>query len=332
MRSSTASPRVPTTSARRVPIEYSVAERISFRLHQRIRLPRVPRPPLRKMLSSIPRLVPEPVKRSRAALLSRRHPALSCWLAAFTVFGLAGASRLLVEPHYRWEPERYQRWLQRRGERAVKAALGEIGPTARIPSVRARPLTEWIGGTYNPSTFEVTFNSDHPWYDFFLLETASHECVHAIILQNNFQPPTTTHGDYYLMVNETAAAVLGAFITGETWRQPGVDGSIATETLFQFHRSLCDPADPESAFAEYLTPDRVASGDFDHWMWHANLVHFGAPLPLVDAVYDICYMHSDPTEAARAIAQRFMREDLDPRDRPIYEEFERTRRRWAEAH
>ncbi len=223
--------------------------------------------------------------RSRAGRLARAHPALAAWAAIFAAFGLAAAAQGLIAPHYRWEPERYQRWLARRGALAVKATLGEIGPSARIPSVRAESMGDWIGGTYNPSSFEVTFNSDHQWPDFFLLETAAHECVHAIILQNNLQPPTTTHGDYFLMVNETAASVLGAFITGTTYSRPGVDGSIVTEVLFQFHRSQCDPADPEGEFTAYLTPGRVASGDFDHWTWYAELVHFGAPLPLVDAIY-----------------------------------------------
>jgi hypothetical protein len=310
----------------------SPGERLEYRLTAPIPLPRVPRLPIRKMLSCLPKLVPAPLRRSRAGRLARAHPALAAWAAIFAAFGLAAAAQGLVEPHYRWEPERYQRWLARRGALAVKATLGEIGPSARIPSVRAESMGDWIGGTYNPSSFEVTFNSDHQWPDFFLLETAAHECVHAIILQNNLQPPSTTHGDYFLMVNETAASVLGAFITGTTYSRPGVDGSIVTEVLFQFHRSQCDPADPEGEFTAYLTPGRVASGDFDHWTWYAELVHFGAPLPLVDAIYEICYLHSDPTEAARIIAQRFMREDLDPRDQAIFEEFERTRRRWDEAH
>jgi hypothetical protein len=45
----------------------------------------------------------------------------------------------------------------------------------------------------------------------------------------------------------------------------------------------------------------------------------------------MCFLHSDPTETAMAITQRFMRTDLAPRDRSIYEEFERTRARWPEA-
>lgn len=59
------------------------------------------------------------------------------------------------------------------------------------------------------------------------------------------------------------------------------------------------------------------------------LIHFG-PLQVVDEVYQMCYLHSDPTEAARAITKRFMRTDLEPRDKPIFEEFERTKLRWNE--
>jgi len=49
------------------------------------------------------------------------------------------------------------------------------------------------------------------------------------------------------------------------------------------------------------------------------------------APFQMCYLHSDPTGAARAITQRFMRTDLAPTDRSIYEEFERTRALWPEA-
>ncbi len=81
-------------------------------------------------------------------------------------------------------------------------------------------------------------------------------------------------------------------------------------------------------FSRYLAPGRVVSGEFDRDEWHATLIHFG-PVELVDAVYKICCLHSDPTDAAKAIAKRFMRINLAPKDKPIFEEFERRRQRWS---
>ena len=51
----------------------------------------------------------------------------------------------------------------------------------------------------------------------------------------------------------------------------------------------------------------------------------------VMAPLQMWFLHSDPTEAAKAITQRFKRTDLAPKNRPIREEFERTRARWPEV-
>jgi hypothetical protein len=233
-----------------------------------------------------------------------------------------------VEPHYRWEPERYQKWLSRRGANAVEATLVEIGPSVEIPAVRAQPIDELYAAWYAYADSAVTFNSQHEYLEFDLINIAAHESVHAIIHQNGLHPYSTTHGDFFAMVDETAASVLGAFIVGDVWSRRGTDGSILTEVLYQSHRRSCDPANPDSRFSRYLAPGRVTSGEFDHDEWHAMLIHYG-PVELVDAVYQICCLHSDPTDAAKAIAKRFMRINLEPRDKPIYEEFERRRQRWG---
>jgi hypothetical protein len=310
----------------------SPGERLEYRLTAPIPLPRVPRLPIRKMLSCLPKLVPAPLRRSRAGRLARAHPALAAWAAIFAAFGLAAAAQGLVEPHYRWEPERYQKWLARRGARVVKASLAAMGPAVKLPTVRAEPRHPWILGTYDFTEREISFNSNREYRDFDLLETASHEMVHSVFDQVvTFQEPTEDL-DFFLVVNEASASILGAFVVGEVCSWQGYDGSIVTENLVLEYRLACDPNLYGSMYDRHLTPDRVASGDFTHEYWHAVLVHFGTPAPLIDAIYEICYLHSDPTEAARIIAQRFMREDLDPRDQAIFEEFERTRRRWDEAH
>ncbi len=195
--------------------------------------------------------------------------------------------------------------------------------------MRAEPFDELYAACYTYADSAVTFNSEHEFFEFELIDSAAHESVHAIIHQNGLRPDSTTHEDFFAMVDETAASVLGAHIAGEVWSSSGRDGSALTEFLYQRYRRSCDSADPDSRFNQYLAPGRVASGDFDRDTWHSALIHFG-PVELVDAVYQICCLHSDPTDAAKAIAKRFMRINLEPRDKPIFEEFERTRRRWDE--
>ncbi|HSN57358.1 MAG TPA: hypothetical protein VLT32_22005, partial [Candidatus Sulfomarinibacteraceae bacterium] len=173
-----------TASARTTPIEYTRAERLWFRLESPIRLQRFLRPPLRRILASIRRLIPERVTSSRVGRLVGGHPAFTSWAAIFAAAVLVIVAQGFVEPHFRWEPERYQKWLARRGARAVKASLAEIGPSVTIPSVKARPVWEDISGYYAPETHEITFNSSIEHHPVFLLDTAAHECVHGIFLQN----------------------------------------------------------------------------------------------------------------------------------------------------
>ncbi len=320
-----------TASARTTPIEYTRVERLWFRLETPIPLPRLPRPSPRKILASIPRLIPGRIKRSRFGEQARKHPAFTSWAAIFAAAVVVIVAQSFVEPHFRWEPERYQKWLARRGARAVKASLAEIGPSVTIPSVSARPAGEHLSGYFNAATGEITFNSSIEHHPFFLLDTAAHECVHGIFLQNGLTPPGSLDDDYFTLVNEVAAYVLGAHIVGTIMSNEGLDGSIATEALYLLYRRYCDPNNPDGGYSQYLSPDALSSGVFDHQQWRSSLVHFGAPLELVDAVHEICYLNTDPVEAARKISRRFMTRDLAPKDRPILEEFERTRARWNQV-
>ena len=320
-----------TSSARHAPLVLSPSEELWYRLNRPVRLPRVPRPPIRRIAAFAISLVPSRIKNSRGVGLVRRYPALTASVLMFAGVGATIAGLQFVEPNFRWEPERYQKWLARRGARATKATLAEIGPSVEIPTVQAQPTQEMVLGYYTFADKGITFNSNREYHEIDLLRTASHECVHGIFHQNNLGQPSSTHADYFLMVDETAAYVLGAFVAGEAWSRRGHDPSILWETLFLKYRRACDPADPESMYTEYLAPGRPGSGDFDQDEWRDVLVHFGSPLQLVDAVYEICYLHTDPTDAAREIAKRFMTTDLQGKDKAILEEFERTRRRWDEG-
>ncbi len=276
-------------------------------------------------------LVPGRLKRSKGARLVRRYPGLSAWLLMFAAVGLAIGGPSFTTPRLEDEPLRYQRWLERRGTSAVQATLARIGSHVDIDAVRARPREPWIGGVYFLRENAIEFNSEMEYDETRLLKIAAHECVHAIINQHSFQPYSATHGDYYSLVNETAAYVLGAHIAGDVWRRRGHDGHALTGTLIFLHRDTCDPAIPDSLYNRFLAPGRPQSGDFAREFWHGMLIHF-APVELVDAVDEICCRHTDPTDAARAICERFMRPDPpDPRDRRILEEFERRQARWPKG-
>ena len=318
-----------TSSARRAPEAPRPRPGLTKLLLTPIPLPRLPRLGLgliRRLFARLRRLLPGRVRRSKAARVVRSHPGLSAWLVVFLgAWAVVGAGQL-VEPHIRWEPERYGKWLARRGARAVKATLAEIGPGVHVPKVRAMSISESILGLYHYRDSSVTFNAGREYDDLLLFDVTAHECVHAIYHQHDLIPLGTPRDDFFTLVDETTAYVLGAHIAGELWAQRGYDGSLLTEAMFQNYRSACDPANPVSIYARFLDPDRAEPNAVDRGEWHSLLVHFGPPLELVDAIHDISYLNSDPVTACRKIADRFMRKDLDPRDQPILEAFERTKR------
>ena len=269
-----------TTTARKVPLEFSASEEIWHRLTRPRRLPRIPRPPVRKIAALAVGLVPKRVKASRALQLARRHPGFAGWVLIFAGATASIAGLQFVEPHYRWEPERYQKWLSRRGAQTIRTALAEIGPSVTIPSIQAQPERAGILGSYALGTGEITFNSSIEYHPVQLLETAAHECVHGIFVQNKLTPEDFIRDDYLTLVNEVAAYVLGAHITGAVLSRDGYDSSIVTEALFQMYRGACDPANPDSTYNHYLVPGLIPPDDRDRNEWHSVLIHFGAPLQL----------------------------------------------------
>ena len=317
-----------TATARTTPIEYTRAERFWYRLETPIPLPSLPRPSFRKILAAIPRLIPDRVKSARASRLASAHPGIAAWLVILAGLIPVIAGHEPAMPHPKAHQARYQKWLARKGKATINASLVEIGPSVKIPEVLAVPAPESLLGFYMSKTGQIGFNSSLEYHPVELLDTAAHECVHGIFLQNKLTPDGSHADDYLTLVNEVAAYVLGAHVTGAVITREGRDGSLATEHLFQRYRGACDPDNPSSMYRHYLTSHRIASGELDWAEWRSALVHFGAPLELVDDVYEICYLNSNPVEAARKISRRFMTRDLAPRDRPILEEFERTRARW----
>lgn len=316
-----------TASARTTAIEYTRAERLWFCLERPIPQPRLPRPSIRNLLRSIPQLIPARLKTSRCGRLAAAHPGLAAWL--FILAGLAPliATHEPATPHPTVHPALYQKWLVRKGTETIRASLVGIGPSVEVPTVQAAPIEQSTLGTYNLRTSEITFNSSLEYEEIDLLYTSAHELVHGIFHQNKLWQELPADEDFFWLVNEIAAYVLGAYIAGDAWSRRGIDGSVVTEHLFLQYRLACDPDVPTSRYCQFLTTDAVASGKFDRDEWHSMLIHFGAPLQLVDAVYEICYLNSDPVEAARTISRRFMTRNLAPRDRHLLEEFERIRAR-----
>jgi hypothetical protein len=224
-------------------------------------------------------------------------------------------------------PARYRAWLQKRGERAVRASVAEIGLSRLVvPTVRAQPDRDWIAGSFSPWNGTIAFNSKHEFSDAYLLSVAAHESVHALFDQHGLRPNTGRHADFNLLVEETTAEVLGAYIAGDAWSRDGGDGLALTAQLLEDHRRACSPTYPNSVYNKYLAPGRNSSEAYDQERWHSALVHYG-PLQLVNAIDETCRWKTNRVAAARAIARRFLRAELLPADRPIFEEFERTRKR-----
>ncbi len=328
------SPESPPPPPDRVPLEFSSSEEIWYRLTRPRRLPRIPRiprPPVRKIAAFAVGLIPKRVKTSRAAQLARLHPGFAAWLLIFAGVGGVVANEWIGPPNRFDNPARFERWIQKKGTAAVQAALAEIGSGMVAPEVKAQPLPTSVAGTYNRQSHTITFSTSSFFPEFDLMDTAAHECVHAIFTKEKLIPPySETHGDFFALVNETTAYVLGAYISGDAWSKQGADGRLWSAYMIQFYRNACDPDLPDNWYNKFLAPGRPNSGDFDREEWRSVLIHF-PPLQLVDAVDLICCQNPDPTDAAKAIAKRFMRTDLDPRDRPIFEEFERRRQRWGDG-
>jgi hypothetical protein len=273
-------------------------------------------------------LIPSRVKKSRPFVLVRHHPGVAAWAAILVgAIGIMSSYYLRTPDLY---DQRYQRWMRLRGTDAVQAALAEIGPGIPEPRIQAVPTDPIIAGWYNGTTHTVAFTTNRELSDFELVEIAAHESVHAIFAQEGLVPSSKTHQDFFRVVNETTAFVLGAYIAGDVVSKQGGDGRSFSSFLVQWHRNACDPDLPDSTYNYYLAPGRPGSADFDRHEWWVMLTHYG-PTQLVDAVDLICCQNPDPTDAVKAVARRFMRTDLAPRDRPIYEEFQRTARRWDEA-
>ncbi len=100
-------PKFATTTARKVPLEFSAPEEIWHHLTRPRHLPRIPgipRLPVRKIAATAVALIPKRVKASRTVQLARRHPGFAGWVLIFAGAAASIAGLQFVEPHYRSEP------------------------------------------------------------------------------------------------------------------------------------------------------------------------------------------------------------------------------------
>ncbi len=168
-------PKFATTTARIVPLEFSAPEEIWHHLTRPRHLPRIPgipRLPVRKIAATAVALIPKRSRHRAQFNLPGTTLGFAGWVLIFAGAAASIAGLQFVEPHYRSEPERYQRWLARRGTRAVDATLAEIGPSINIPSVRAEPFDELYAACYTYSDSAVTFNSEHEFLEFDLMDSS----------------------------------------------------------------------------------------------------------------------------------------------------------------
>ncbi len=241
-------PKFATTTARKVPLEFSASEEIWYGLTRPRRLPRIPGSHA------------SPSSKDRG-FRRRADPEASQ--------DIASSPTCPAPPWFRGmalDIRRCDRLDRRPPVRGASLSLGaravpEVALTARREgsgsNVGPRSDRRWKSRQYGPSPFDdlyaacytysdsaVTFNSQHEFFEFELMDSAAHESVHAIIHQNGLRPYSTTHDDFFAMVDETAASVLGAHIAGEVWSRSGRDGSILTEVLYQQPPALVRPSQP----------------------------------------------------------------------------------------
>jgi hypothetical protein len=312
-----------TTSARRKPVHGKKARRAP-----RPRRPWYSVPTFRKLAELLARLLPPSIRGSKAAEVARRNPGLTAWLILFTAVGLTVVAPDSGTPHPGRNPERYQAYLQARGQDAVRACIAEIGfQHAMVPAVRAGIDDRWIAGTYTPKRSTISFNARHVFGDAELLAVAAHESVHALFDQHSLRPYGGPHADFNILVEETAADVLGAHIAGDAWSRMGHDGQAFTDWLIDQHRKDCDPNRSGSIAHHYFNVRARDHSSFGGMSFRAALVHYG-PLELVDAVARICEQERLARDAADAISKRFIRGPLNPADRSIRDEVKRRKREY----
>jgi hypothetical protein len=255
------------------------------------------------------------VDESWAVNLPRRQPGIAAWCLVFV---------LVLVPLRVWEglPEapddirtEQEKWLQDRTEDAVEQALRVIGNGVVIDEVEARSLGSYIAATYAYRTRKISVSSDVSFSRDEMLHTVAHECVHAIFHQANLLGYySSPHVEYYRLVAETSAYVLGAHIAGRMRSRQGGDGLALTEKLVGEYRDACDWSSPTSEYRRIWDLQVAEGQDAVSPEYELSVsIHFGS-MELVDGIERICRSEPDPWTAVHRISEEYMNIDEETQE------------------
>ena len=244
---------------------------------------------------------------SRLAAPVLRSPGLAAWGvtgAALAAFIIAGSVPRL------WEVDAEAiaaDHLLHRARIAVEDARRVLGLNLRFLTVQVEHAqSNYWTAKYVVREKKVVFNSAFDFEGDVLLDTAGHECVHAIFDQADLHRyPQECDPWTCFLIEETSAYVIGADIAGRVRERRGGDGAALRDTLIGEYRRACDVYDPESIHQllwRYLTHFGEDSVELEAQL--SISVHFPSA-SLVDEVAAICQSSRDPYAAARAVAGRY---------------------------
>lgn len=240
------------------------------------------------------------------AHIAVRHPAHAAWCVAGLVLWLVVTHPPPEVGSIPRSPEDHSRWVQINAEMAVQDCLSVIGHGVTVDAVMVEVQKDWIGATYSGYTNTIAFNWKSNLDETGYLAVAGHECVHAIFDQAGLVPRHSIHREYYSLIEETAAQVLGARIAGQVWSRRGNDGDAWARQLIRWHRDACDPT------VEWSMPRTIAANHgpgkhnpIDYRHKSSLIIHFSAP-ELVDKIDRVSQNSPGPWEAAHTIFREFM--------------------------
>lgn len=262
-------------------------------------------------------LTPEISESERTACRAvLRRPGVAAWALLFAVLGLSlgssGVQRLAASLQ---GPAVFEARVRSN----VDAVLGAVGPPIGISRVEVIDLPRHVAAryTYDWNRISVSPRLDR-YSDDDLLHVMSHEVVHAMFDQGRLRlyegAPDPSH---FVLSEEVAADVLGAYIAGSVRARSGGDGAGLTCRLVQEHREQSDPTMPRSFYQRFgRARASFGSNAVDPRFEYSVFLHYGSP-ERVDEMDRICRENPGPWDAAREISRRYLtweREKERPRE------------------
>jgi hypothetical protein len=186
--------------------------------------------------------------------------------------------------------------------KAVEEIRAVMGNEIRVSAVTL-DRGPYFSAYWEPGVKVIAFNPDVPWTEEALLATAGHECVHALFDRHELSGYQRSLA--HALIEETTASVLGAHLAGRALAARGGNGAELTRRLVEQYRLLCLTTSRANIMQRFLRRlQRNGWATFDPEEAWSIMMHFGNER-LVDQVNSICLEHTDPLEAARAIAAKY---------------------------